>query len=672
MKFIISVMFLVICSPIFASEPTTRTVLALFSSLEGKMDETNIHLFAEMPLNYLGIKLKYWDIEKGLPPAKLLEGCRGVITWYGGDYIGESKALSYCRWLNSLLDQGLKLVVLDRFGVKNSSRPDIKSSIERVFEKLGLSYYDVYSQNPQRIKVVYKDSQMVEFERSLRPMYYQKLQAHQDTKVYLKLEYLDEERGMSDVVVTNKRGGFALEGYVLYHFQTNTSVQWHLNPFEFFAEAFSCRGWPCPETSLLNGNRIFLSTIDGDGFRNVSEVDNKTWSAMVIRDQILARYSWPITVSLVVGEILPVVTGSSQALEMARSLFQFPHVKAGCHGHAHPFDWENKVVAYPNIPGYQFSLEKETTEAIDYLNQEVFSPQKPNQIYLWTGDCQPPEEAISLLENKAIPHMNGGNPRFDALYPSFSNVSALSRPVGLHRQTYACAPNENHYTQGWKTDFHSFVRVIDTWKATDEDFLLKPVHLYYHFYIGEKVASLEALHEVYQYLEKQTLSAIYASEYVKIVEGFFQMEIEKEGEGYRLRNAGHCRTLRFNNSSLFPHMEKSQGVIGFLHRKGHLYIYLDEQKEHLVNLTKEAPSSPYLVQATTWVSHWRSAAEKIQFQSRGIGKQSFTIGGLKGIVRVTIENSEYLVDKHNQVSFSLLIKEEIKEERELIVRLHSR
>ena len=45
-------------------------------------DLTRIHRFAEMPLNYFGFVLTYWDINTGLPSAERAANVRGIITWF--------------------------------------------------------------------------------------------------------------------------------------------------------------------------------------------------------------------------------------------------------------------------------------------------------------------------------------------------------------------------------------------------------------------------------------------------------------------------------------------------------------------------------------------------------------------------------------------------------------
>ena len=49
--------------------------------------------------------------------------------------------------------------------------------------------------------------------------------------------------------------------------------QWYINPFELFREAFQTDALPKPDTTTLSGRRIYYSHVDGDGWRNVTQIE---------------------------------------------------------------------------------------------------------------------------------------------------------------------------------------------------------------------------------------------------------------------------------------------------------------------------------------------------------------------------------------------------------------
>ena len=99
-------------APAFAAKTIPRTVVAFYdSSLEKDLFFTYIHQFAEMPLNHLGIKLVYHDINAELPQIADKEEILGVITWFPQG-LKMKAADNYLRWAIKAIDAGKKFAIL--------------------------------------------------------------------------------------------------------------------------------------------------------------------------------------------------------------------------------------------------------------------------------------------------------------------------------------------------------------------------------------------------------------------------------------------------------------------------------------------------------------------------------------------------------------------------------
>ena len=102
--------------PVFAApgagagrEPVRRTVLALYDG--GRFPgtrETTVHKLAEMPLNHLGLIVRYHDLRTGVPGPDALRDVRGVLTWFESEVIPNPRA--YLRWVEALARSGTPLV----------------------------------------------------------------------------------------------------------------------------------------------------------------------------------------------------------------------------------------------------------------------------------------------------------------------------------------------------------------------------------------------------------------------------------------------------------------------------------------------------------------------------------------------------------------------------------
>jgi polysaccharide biosynthesis protein PelA len=141
-------------------------------------------------------------------------------------------------------------------------------------------------------------------------------------------------------------------------------------------------------------------------------------------------------------------------------------------------------------------------------------------VFLWTGDCVPPAEAIEKVYASGMLNMNGGDTVIRKSIPTLMAVSGMSIRKNGALQVYAPQQNENVYTNNWTGPFYGFDKVLETFEMTDKPRRLKPVNLYYHTYIASKAASIASLHKAYQYIQSKSHYPIFGSDYIKKVIGF--------------------------------------------------------------------------------------------------------------------------------------------------------
>ena len=571
----------------------SRTILALYDSSEypNEQDDKNlIHYSAEAVLNYLGLKVRYHDIQQGLPDLDKTKDIYGVLSWFLDDRIPRAK--EYCQWAVEQIKEGKKFIILGHLGARKDSLNNTQtpeSLINTLYESLGLRYEGNWTDNPFIIEIASKDSSMVEFEKPLKNQMgnYEKIVSiDNNNQVYLALKRRDVETSESAVVVTTPQGGYAMREYEIFLDYPTLQTRWRINPFRFFEEAFELGRIPRFDTTTLFGRRILYSHIDGDGFRNVTKFDQNRYAGEIVYDEILQSYPWPITVSFITAEIDPQYLGSERLVNISREIFKLPHVEAGSHAFSHPLDWNNQLTAF-EIKDYsqkakksdkenyaqdslypdaamitvdrQVYLNREIKDAVNYINQSLLPPEKKVKVYQWSGDCKPPEEAIAIADRQNIENINGGDSRFDRLISSYSGIAPLTRQVKNRIQVYTSNANENIYTNGWTHPFWGFKHVIETFRQTEipdnHKFIprrLSPINIYYHFYIAERKIGLESLRQVYDYVAKQPVIPIFTSDYIKGVKGFLSGQISRlDDNGWALRNYGFCRTVRFDNTKQF-------------------------------------------------------------------------------------------------------------------------
>ena len=216
-------------------------VLALYKSSEGQTEKENeIFFYLSRPLKELGLRLSYWDIDRGLPPEWALADTRAIISWYRGPAMAEPEA--YLQFLNRAVDNGIKLLVLDNFGAYQDSRSKNylnPAQLNATLSRLGLLYLGDWTDDPQKISLAARDKGMVEWQGAQDTdsarFFYRFVPADRELKTYLSLARRDRDYEASPVITTNRNGGFALSRYI--YRQEGGKVLLLLNVKAFLTEA---------------------------------------------------------------------------------------------------------------------------------------------------------------------------------------------------------------------------------------------------------------------------------------------------------------------------------------------------------------------------------------------------------------------------------------------------
>ncbi len=621
-----------------------RHILALYDSERGQTEINNhIHKYAEVILNHSGCMVEYWDIAQELPDDKYMKKYSGIITWFYDNAMNQPE--KYLNWASRQIAANKKFVVLGNlldFKNKKNGKPVSLTAINKFCQRLGLVAGGIsWTDDITKIELVSKVPGMVEFERSLDyelTFYAKYTSVHPQNKIYLKIKRNDLPNSESDLVITTPYGGFAFGTYIMYEDEDNFDTKWRINPFTFFEEAFGLREIPRPDVTTLNGSRIWCSHIDGDAFISQSQVNPNLVCAEIIRDEILQRYKWPISVSIVVAE----VNQSSKYQDIARSIYRIKWVEAASHSFSHPFYWADNYAEADKyehrniqIAGYTFNVRDEIVGSVNYINKKLLPPDKKVKTFFWTGNCQPTAEALKYCQEINLNNFNGGDTVFDKYYQSYTTVTPIGVQVGKFRQIYSPNANENIYTNEWEGPFYGYKLVLNTFENTESPIRIKPINIYYHFYSGEKWAALNALKEVIEKTIVQDVAPMFISEYIDIVQGYYSTQIEKAArDRWKIKNFGKCTTIRFDDNQMFPDFYKSKGVLGFLHYQGSLYIHLKNTNKAEIVLTDVEPEETYLKQGSHRVIQWRAQKKKVSFKTNGYGTGYFVIANL-------IKNKKY-------------------------------
>ncbi len=644
------------------SSEIKRWVLAFYDSKENSTLENNpIHNNLEIILNHLGLVLTYHDIQEEFPSAEKMEKYRGIISWFYDPV--HSNPTAYAQWLTHQIREGRKVVILGNYGAYLDE--DLQSptpSIQAFFNELGLRYWDVKIDFGVQQKIIYKNEEIFDFEKpidmqKMEPIRTKITSNHSKNKIYLTLN--DARAGQIDAVVVTPAGAIAL-GETPYqeaknspewrkNFQQvlqgagNIEVAekeplgfWRINPFQFFAAAFDLTDLPIPDITTLYGSRIFYSHIDGDGLTGISLIDSKSYASEFVRDQIIKAYPLPITASVISREIetqgFPYY---NRPYSVAKSIFELENVEAATHSYTHPYNWRKGDIDV-RFKGENWSwetlkinYEMEVPVSVRFIEKNLLPPHKKLKVYLWSGQCNPDERALSWIEKLGIENLNGGDPIYDQDYPTYSKLAPFAYNKGNFWQIYTSASNDFIYTNGWTRNFGNMAKLIDYFEHTESPIRIMPMNIYIHFYIGDRQAGLDGLKKAYNYCMEQPIAPIFTSEFSRIVRDFINLKQFKIAEhGYKVFHDNALRTIRFDRTQKFPDFVKSDGIIGFSHYQNALYVYLNEKKEQTIYLTASPPRSAYLKYGSHYIDNWKATAERATFNVSGLGKANFEIANL--------------------------------------------
>ncbi len=567
---IVKVLFILItiCNPLYAKDVfINRNLICLYNSLQ-KEDSfyNNIQQRLEVVLNYYGYYCDYFDANN-LPENT--SKYSGIVYWSSSNKL--KNPIYFYKWLikNRINKKILLLGDLPVIGGHKDFTHKINKLLKNNF---GFYYGNYWSNSIDKIKIQ-KKADIFDFELKLTPFilgtFDNILIDRSKITPLLKLEYNDNGKELfSYPVFIANWGGFA-KGNKIFYSKNNGKIQkWLINPFKFVQMIFNT-DYPVPETTTINGRRILYIHLDGDGVLSKSEVIHGDICGEVWYEKIGKVYPFKTGVSFIAADIDPEYKGNKRVQKVVREIYALPNVEPASHTYTHPLDWHRGLTAYrkkgakeqiayygtnegEHIKAYlppsgEIDHEFEILGSIKYLNKFTPKSKKVKVIY-WSGDCMPTKKDLEIVKKNHLFAFNNGDTFFDLKHNSYAFVTPLGRYVNGLRQIYSSDSNENVYTELWSSNFWGFVNVIETFKNTGFPIRIKPINLYYHFYSLAKLASYRALVTIYNYLmkNKDILANIFPSEFIKIVENFYNVKIFKSNKNvFFIENAKWLKEFRF-------------------------------------------------------------------------------------------------------------------------------
>ncbi len=572
-----------------AVELIPRRILALYNGADqrdlgpyGDVAYAAVHRTGAVVLEHLGYAVDYVDVRGPLPGGSLANQYAGIVTWFTDELVPNQE--SFQAWLLVQVNAGIRVAIFDHLGFLPN--PILQS-------RLGFVRED--RRTTETIRVRYADPKLTGFETKVAVRQTEFYPLRTDGKKSQHVLSVEDSRGTRmDAAFTSWWGGVALAPYLLAQ-GPMYEYRWIIDPFAFLTQALKLPELPVPDVTTLDGHRMLIVHIDGDGFPSRAMMPGNAYSGKVILDEILKRYPVKSTVSVIEGEVGP--SGKwpklSPALEaIAREIFALPNVEVASHSYSHPFNWlrNGKDLDDGSINGlfrYPYSLPREISGSIAYINERLAPKDKPVKVFLWSGEAVAPLAALTLTSMAGVLNMNGGNTIISSRRPTLTAVSPMGRPIRDQYQVYAPIQNEMVFTNEWRGPYYGFREVISSFQLTELPRRLKPINIYFHFYSGSKIGSLKALRQVFDWALSQDVVSVYASEYIRKVADFQDLTLARRLDGcFQIRGSGALTTLRIEPNSTLGRIDRnrSQGVTSTRDLPQGSYISLDASGKSVVCL----------------------------------------------------------------------------------------
>ena len=536
--------------------------------------------FFMAPLEYIGFTPVLFHVNKKLPKGFVADRYAGALVI--ANSIKNQK--KFYRWVRKSINNGLKIFFVNTFGFPEKNR---------FLNRLGIKLYNNKANISEGYTYVYK-SNGGNYEVPLNVSY--------------DNAYLIPKDGKPVVCIKNKYGQksvpFAFThwgGYALDNTLMNSKGLWIYNPFKIYKKIFYKTSFPVPDVTTENGRRMLFAQIDGDGDFGYANFNPNEFIASYVAKNILEHYKVPVDASVIVSDLIGKPYGlhlkrAKKLRAIFRKIFKYKNVQIASHTFSHPFNCPALVKGIDKpgyelpVPDYKFSIRSNVIGSVNWINKHLAPKGKNVRVILWSGDCDVPEKAVRMAYDIGIYNVNWNNTSIRYSHPFLKYLRSMGRNVGNFFQNNAGIANEDIYTHLWRGPYYGFENVIQTFKMTDKPYRLKPIYIYYHWYSGQKVASVKALNKVYTWALKQHPIPMFLSQYARKNLDFRSTAIAKKGDGWIIKNSGNLRTLRIPLKWGYPNMKLSKGVVGYRIINGREYIALSNSGSYYLRLSHKKPN----------------------------------------------------------------------------------
>lgn len=655
-------------------EILARTVLGIYdSATEQSARWSRVHRFAELPLNYLGLRVRYWDIQQGWPDSQALSGVRGIVLWPRGYRLRDPEGL--WRGVEQALERGIGVALLGGpFEIADArGNPPPLAASSRALRLLGFAYTGLYEDVSLGWRVSHADAPRVEFERRLDgplPGFGIYVMAGDGMRSHLAVANTQREEWPTSHLVMSRPGAvFADSAFVLWqgHAKGQVFTQWRIDPFFFFRRAFQTDALPKLDPTTASNRRVLFALVDGDGWSERSNLfqyrEQGAMAAEVLYREVLTRFpQLPFSVAPIGMDLDPQRPGTERARRVATAVFALPHVAPALHSYSHPLRWHGQshpgtpaesaepvIASSPSwsrwlgawlpaswrasrsalvtdtpaqaaVPHIDLGLEFDTARAVV---EAVLPSTKTIPLMHWPGDAMPSPEALREATQRGWLTLGGG-PVAPRSQFSYSTVAPFGFVEGNGLQVYLGNENETETLAGWPSAEALRRRLA----ATDSPRRVSPLGLYFQAACASDTRRLNTLRAALDTVLREPAIATWPHVYASAVAGFQSAQIAAVGKNtWRIRQRGALNSVRLDGVTGWQvDFTRSTGIIAEHRVQDALHVAFDPEASEVLLALREASAAtqgtklPVLHHANWHLRGLHRRGDTVGFVAAGFGE----------------------------------------------------
>jgi hypothetical protein len=360
---------------------------------------------------------------------------------------------------------------------------------------------------------------------------------------------------------------------------------------------------PAPDTTTLDGRRVFFNTFSAEGFTTPSALPGFRLCAEVVRERVLSRYFLPFTVAVCEADLRGWRPGQNPEdaphyEQLARAIFDMPHVAAASYSFSQPADWSSgeKINGALNehAKTKRFDMEREVAGSMSYIHRALLPAGKNVSLMLWPASGAPTPDALDFCSRMGVqsltpaPSRTAGQSAVIAL-PEANEITASSWVHGDNVEVFATAASRSDARPTLEQQLAALQAEVKNPRR------IAPVALSASFRDVRDEKGLADLTKALDWCAAEPLHATTAAAYAASVRDAARTRVLKLAERHWIvLNEGRARTLRLPADAGVPDMTRCEGISGYTVSNDQLYVHtMGEQRSEIV-LADTAPATPHL------------------------------------------------------------------------------